>query len=370
MCAEQVEANDVPGNAPEPLRRVIWETMVRSGGAISFAEFMALALYHPEWGYYACPGMRTGRRGDFYTNVSVGPAFGEILGWAAEARWRRAGEPAVFHLVEQGAHDGQLTADLKAGLVNRGSPLASAARHWIVEPLPGRAVALRTRFGDSVQVVADLADVVAPQGLFFCNELVDALPVNVLVACNGRWCERVVGWEKDGPVWLEMELQDDSLPEVVADLGEAEPEGRVTEFCPGRKQWVQQVGRLFPEGGWWWVFDYGEPGVRGETLRCYAGHQRTQDPFQDIGRLDITSDADFGAMSEEARAAGLEVRPLQDQHDFLTREAVPWLLSIEQETSSLGHISAMLASRIRQFRTLTHPGLMGRLFKISEWRRL
>ena len=43
---------------------------------------MELALYDPEFGYYARAAQRSGRAGDFFTSVDVGPLFGELLAHA------------------------------------------------------------------------------------------------------------------------------------------------------------------------------------------------------------------------------------------------------------------------------------------------
>lgn len=373
MPSEQVEASPHPENTELPLREVIRELILRSGGAISFAEFMEHALYHPQWGYYAREGRRTGREGDFYTSVSVGVAFGEILGHALEDRWRQSGEPEAFHWVEQGAHDGQLTTDVLESLARRRSPVAARIRAWVVEPLPGRAEILRRRFGVAVSVVADLAEVLAPVGVFFCNELLDAFPVRVVIAHRGRWRERAITWPEGAGTlaWVERDLPQEVEAEAALALGLPEPEGRVSEICPTRSEWVGQAARLFPGGGWWWVFDYGEAsGARGETLRGYLEHRRATDLLGDPGRMDLTADVDFARLAVEAGAAGLEVRPLRDQHDFLTREGIPWLLSLEKAVDEAQGVRSDMAARIRQFRTLTHPGMMGRLFKVSEWRRL
>ena len=69
---------------------------------------MELALYDPEAGYYASGRARIGKHGDFFTNVSVGPVFGQILASQFREMWSRLGKPARFALVEQGANDGQL----------------------------------------------------------------------------------------------------------------------------------------------------------------------------------------------------------------------------------------------------------------------
>ena len=50
---------------------------IRTQGPLTTAEFMGLALYHPSLGYYSRAPTRTGRAGDFFTSVDVGPQFGE-----------------------------------------------------------------------------------------------------------------------------------------------------------------------------------------------------------------------------------------------------------------------------------------------------
>ena len=61
---------------------------IRTNGPISFAEFMEISLYHPELGYYARAARKTGRAGDFFTSVDVGPIFGELLAKQFAEMWR------------------------------------------------------------------------------------------------------------------------------------------------------------------------------------------------------------------------------------------------------------------------------------------
>ena len=64
---------------------------IRERGPITAAELMQLALYDPEHGYYATAGRRSGRRGDFYTSVDVGPLFGEMIAVQLAEMGRPAG---------------------------------------------------------------------------------------------------------------------------------------------------------------------------------------------------------------------------------------------------------------------------------------
>ena len=75
---------------------------------------MELALYCPLYGYYEKKRDTTGKRGDFYTSVSVGSLFGELLAFQFDA-WFTAAAPGGatrLRLAEAGAHDGRLARDI------------------------------------------------------------------------------------------------------------------------------------------------------------------------------------------------------------------------------------------------------------------
>jgi SAM-dependent MidA family methyltransferase len=72
---------------------------------------MKLALYHPTEGYYERDAHPIGRQGDFFTSVSVGRLFGELLGFQL-GNWLEKIPTADCCLVEAGAHDGQLAFDV------------------------------------------------------------------------------------------------------------------------------------------------------------------------------------------------------------------------------------------------------------------
>src|SRR5258705_4071816 len=80
---------------------------------------MELALYHPVFGYYARTAQRSGRAGDFFTSVDIGPLFGELLetqiaemAGVLEARSPKPEAQCPFDLVEAGAGNGRLSADI------------------------------------------------------------------------------------------------------------------------------------------------------------------------------------------------------------------------------------------------------------------
>ncbi len=97
---------------------------IENHGPQSFAWFMQQALYHPEHGYYSSGQCMIGRKGDYFTSVSVGPLFGQLLSaqfaeiWGCLGKPGRRGDIDKFTIVEQGAHDGQFARDVLQSVQN------------------------------------------------------------------------------------------------------------------------------------------------------------------------------------------------------------------------------------------------------------
>src|SRR6185369_4028568 len=86
---------------------------IRKDGPIPFTRFMELALYCPVYGYYEAEGDKIGRRGDYYTSVSVGSLFGELLARQFVEWARTTGPfPDTLEIWEAGAHKGDLAKDI------------------------------------------------------------------------------------------------------------------------------------------------------------------------------------------------------------------------------------------------------------------
>src|SRR5438132_9953938 len=163
---------------------------------MTVAAFMDLALYDPEVGYYARAAQRSGRAGDFFTSVDVGPVFGELLAVQLEEMCgilgssefrvhsseftRRASE---FDLVEAGAGNARLSADILRALRQRNPALFESIRLHLVE---ASAEARRAQAGILGDVGGRLASATAAlpesfEGVLLANELLDALPVHQVV---------------------------------------------------------------------------------------------------------------------------------------------------------------------------------------------
>src|SRR5687768_1948561 len=155
---------------------------------------MELALYHPSHGYYERGLRQTGRHGDFYTSVSVGSLYGELLGVEFARRIREMTGPVK--LIEAGAHDGQLAADVLGYLGEYQKDVFRRVEYVIIEPSLGRAqqqVETLLRFAGNVRWARGWEEIGEFRGICFSNELLDAMPVNVF-----RWDTAGRNWQEWG----------------------------------------------------------------------------------------------------------------------------------------------------------------------------
>src|SRR5438045_6156919 len=135
---------------------------------------MEQALYHPEHGYYSSDRAMIGRRGDYFTNVSVGPLFGQLLAIQFAEIWERMGKPANFSIVEQGAHHGDFARDVLEFLRQQRPEFFASIGYQMVEPFPklqDRQRQTLNEFGDRVQWRKSFRELDLFVGIHFSNEL-------------------------------------------------------------------------------------------------------------------------------------------------------------------------------------------------------
>jgi SAM-dependent MidA family methyltransferase len=366
--------------------REIIRREIEVGGAISFARFMELSLYCPETGYYERLGNNPGARGDFYTNVSVGSLFGELLAFQFES-WIEGGRSEKIQLLEAGAHDGRLALDILNWLASCRPGLFKEMEYWIWEPsLLRQQSQLENlgRFGEKIRWFRSWECLPASgvRGIMFSNELLDAMPVH-RVGWNAReksWFEWCVGWEGDRFVWRRSpaesamrgpgveasfhRLRRNLSPPLLAVL----PDGFTTEICPAAAQWWRQAAAILKHGRLL-TFDYGlcdeeffSPHRANGTLRAYHRHKLGGDVLGNTGEQDLTAHVNFSSLIEAGESAGLQTEGLYSQAEFLARVAEPaW-----RDKSVFGEWTP---ARARQFQTLTHPEHLGRSFKVLVQRR-
>ena len=335
------------------------------GEAIPFDQFMELALYHEEHGYYSDPSRtRVGRAGDFATNMSVGETFGRLLASRLHELWRAHGSPGTLHLFELGPEDGSLALDILKWARELSSEFHAALRYLACEHSARKRVALEARLatsGEEFLVVANTPhERQGDLGIVLANEVLDALPVDLIRFQDGRWHQRQVTLQGDALGWHDLPIDD---PEIPAPLPSLAP-GYQTEVCRRLPSFFADLTPLFDRGLFLFIDygftseDYYHPDRTAGTLRTYAGHQASDDPLDAPGLRDITAHVDFTAVASAARDAQLRVLGFARQESYLTSVATPLLRSLSEGSVPL--------SFIRQFRTLTHPGFFGSKFHVLE----
>ncbi|MDA0813272.1 MAG: SAM-dependent methyltransferase [Verrucomicrobia bacterium] len=325
---------------------------------------MWVSLYDAKAGYYGAGKASVGRAGDYFTSVSVGSLFGQLLAHQAVEVWERLGRPSVFRIIEQGGHDARLARDLLDAVDAQFSDFANCVRYTVCDPYPFRSNHLDPRidFCDSVEDVGE-----GSAALFLCNELLDAFPVHRIRFRSDGWKELWVRLEEGGDLAMEERPPSPELEQAIAIRipSGAYPDGYTTELCLEIAPWIRSAAATLDKG-MLLIVDYGlfaddyyAPGRTDGTLRCFSGHQADDDPLVTPGERDITAHVDWTAVMKAGESAGLSRIGFSDQGAYLTRLAAPLLQKTEAERKA-----GMDRKWIRQFQTLTHPGIMGRSFGV------
>jgi NADH dehydrogenase [ubiquinone] 1 alpha subcomplex assembly factor 7 len=335
------------------LRRVI-----REEGPIDVGRYMALALAHPQHGYYTSRDP-LGAAGDFVTAPEISQLFGELLGLALVQSWLDAARPAPVRLVELGPGRGTLMADaLRAAAVV--PEFLEAAELHLVEASPilrARQAELLDEYNPHWHTTLQTVPTSAPL-LLLANEFFDALPTRQFVRSKGRWHERLVALDAAGA--FAFALSPVATPLPLPDVAEP-PEGAVLEVSPAREALAQELGRrLAEQGGLALVIDYGErhPSLA-DTLQATRDHAPV-DPLSAPGETDLTAHVDFGALAGAARLGGADAWGPLPQGEFLERLGIRLRLERLLQAATKEQAEDLNAGAER----LTAPDAMGDLFGV------
>jgi SAM-dependent MidA family methyltransferase len=353
--------------SPTPLLQVIHQEISEAGGAIPFRRFMELALYHQEHGYYGSGRARVGKEGDFFTSVSVGSIYGRLLASVCCDVWERLGKPSVFTIVEQGANDGSMAADILGSLKNDDEAFYKAVRFMIVEPFPVNRDIQKQKLAGFTNVtwVPSLEELPTFTGIHLSNELLDAFPVDSVRWNGSTWDEECVACHEGALVWNTRPIQDPELQTAATNLPAYLTKGFRAEINRGVQPWLTTLHKRL-ERGVVLTVDYGQAGEdryaphRADgTLLAFKKHERFNDPLGEPGLRDITAQVDFTALARSSREVGFEILGYSDQHHFLVGAAEPWLRSLGDFTER----SDAARRDLGALQALLNPGSMGMQFK-------
>jgi SAM-dependent MidA family methyltransferase len=347
----------------ERLTALIGEEIAGSGGWISFARYMELALYAPGLGYYTAGARKLGREGDFTTAPEVSQMFGELLGLWAASVWKAIGSPSLLRLIELGPGRGTMMADALRAL-RVVPPLYQSLSIHLVEINP----VLRDKQKSLLSGARNIAwhdsidDIPDGPAIIFANEYFDVLPIHQVVKRETGWHERTVEIDANGDLAFGSAAEPAPHFEVLLPpLVRTAPIGAVFEWRPDAEI-MKIASRVRDQDGAALIIDYGH--VRsdaGDTFQAIARHSFA-DPLKNPGQADVTAHVDFQALVRAAEDMGARVHGPVPQGEFLKRlgietRAVTLMAKTTHEVSE--DISGALKRLIGGGR-----GGMGSMFKV------
>ena len=335
-----------------------------AGGWIGFARFMELALYAPGMGYYSGGARKFGAAGDFVTAPELSPVFSQTIG-AQVAQILALSAPQI---IEVGAGSGRLAADLllelerraalptSYGILDLSGELRARQRETIAQRAPH--LLARVRWLDRLPEHFD--------GLVLANELLDAMPVHLVVWRDEGICERGTGFANGQFTWADRPAGGRLLERAQALDEECSlPAGYLSEICLAAPAWTAAWAGILRRGALL-LIDYGfprheyyHPQRNTGTLMCHYRHHAHGEPFYLPGLQDITAHVDFTAIVEAGSEAGLDFLGYTTQSTFLLNCGLAEVLARTPVDDTARYLP--LANSAQK---LISPAEMGELFKV------
>ena len=339
-----------------PLEVAIRNHLAAHGGWMGFDDFMHQALYTPGLGYYANELPKFGdapqapeqpEGSDFVTAPELTPLFGYALARQVAQALQATGTDEIW---EFGAGSGALAGQLLDALAEMG---VAVRRYTVVElsqTLAARQRASLSRHAPRLHWAQTLPD--AMRGVLIGNEVLDAMPVQLLARVGGVWHERGVVCGDQGFAWSDRRT-DLRPPAEIAGAHDY-----LCEIHPQGEAFVRSLGQRL-QRGMILLLDYGfgqdayyHPQRHMGTVMCHRSHRSDMNPLADVGLKDITAHVNFSGILVAGEEAGLDLLGYTTQAHFLMNCG---LIDLMQAASA---VQRNRAERL----ILEHE--MGELFKV------
>ena len=337
---------------------------------------MEAALYHPDFGYYARAVQRSGRAGDFFTSVDVGPLFGELLAnQIAQIHEILDSEcrTPTFDVVEAGAGNGRLSADILHALKRDSPETYRTTRLHLVEASEAARAMHKPTLADTAERLASSSPVLPDsfEGVLIANELLDAMPVHQVVMRSGGLHEVYVEARAHGLGLREGPLSTPRLEQDLAALGRTLEPGWRAEISLAAAAWMHEAARRLRRGVII-LIDYGHEASElysvthsTGTLTSFTGH-RSSGPesaaapwLSNPGEQDLTAHVDFTSIRRAAESEGCTALGFLDQMYFLLA-----LVSTPSPASEGTRLETLTVKERLALKTLVVPGGLGSTMKV------
>ncbi len=341
---------------------------IKEEGAISFRDFMDMALYYPELGYYTSRKDKIGGYGDFFTSSELDKAFGQLLAKQFAQIFSNL-KDKDFSIVEIGAGKGYLAYDILSYLKDTYPDVYHNIKYILIEKSPYH-IQIQKEILSEFENVAWLMDISdfedeSITGIVFSNELFDSFPVHLIRKKNGKIYEIFITLDQDENI-IEVEKEPSiQILEYLSELKINIPEGMTTEINLDAKDYIQKIGKKLKKG-YVITIDYGYPSkelykpyrMRG-TLLCYYKHRYSENFYENVGLQDITSHVNFSALKYYGEKVGLQTLGFTDQAHFLTNLGLMEIIADLQQKDDFSSFE-----RLNRLKTLVLPKGMGEKFKV------
>lgn len=346
----------------------IIKNKIKEKGSISFKEFMDIALYYPELGYYTSDKSKIGGYGDYFTSSELDPVFGQLLAKQFAEIFEKL-NTHNFQIVEIGAGKGYLAYDILSTLKDEYPNVFEKTTYYIIEKSPYHIKIQKELLKDFENVVwkQDIIDFEnqSIEGVVFSNELFDAFPVDIIKKKNGQIYQIFITLDENDNV---IEIEKPASHEILDYLKQLRInllEGMTTEINLDAKDYIMKIAEKLKKG-YVITIDYGYPSkelykpyrMKG-TLLCYYKHSYSENFYENVGLQDITSHVNFSALSYYGKLKDLETVGFTDQAHFLTNLG---LLEIYEKLQEIGDYRSY--ERMNRLKTLVVPKGMGEKFKV------
>jgi SAM-dependent MidA family methyltransferase len=348
----------------QQLKRLIIQKIHHAGGMIPFSEFMQLALYEPQLGYYTGNKHKFGVQGDFITAPELSPLFAQSVAHQCQQVLQHETHNTIL---EFGAGSGILAANLLQSLeqldclpqqyliLELSADLQQFQRETIAAKVP--------HLVDSVKWLQALP-AQKIKGFIIANEVLDAMPVKKFIISKQGINEFYVAVDENEQfIWKEQACDDREILALVEKY--QLPTGYQSEYNPQLKAWIQAVSNSL-DSGIALLIDYGflqdiyyHPQRSMGTLMCHYKHHAHTDPLIYAGLQDVTTHVDFTAVGDAAIDCGLQVVGYSHQAQFLMNCGILKLLENIEDKQSKAYFNLT-----QQVKILLMPQEMGEIFKV------
>lgn len=291
---------------------------IKKEGPLSFRDFMEMALYYPELGYYNSIENKIGVDGDFYTSANLSESFGVMIARQIEEMWRFLDEKP-FKIVEYGAGTGLLCHDI-LDYLKKNKSLYENLNYCIIEKSTSMQQIEKKYLLEKVSWYNSIDEIPEINGCIISNELIDNFSVHQVVM-EDELKEVYVDYNNGFEEILKPAGK--KLLDYFKTLSVDLPKGFRTEINLEALSWLKNISRYL-KNGYIITIDYGT--VSSElysnhrsagTLLCYNKHRKNENPYQLIGSQDITTHTNFSALKIWGQDYGLDCCGMIDQTNFL-----------------------------------------------------